>query len=587
VDRPILSLDRSFTYRLNGELDSGVGSLVQVPFHGKLVRGWVLGPATELSKRTLDVKRSVSPVRFFDRDMLQLARWVSERYVAPLAAVLARIAPPRVASEEMGTGRSEPRHAPASSTVPSVLDDYPGAPGLLSCLRNARALADGFVLRPAPDQEPATTVEAVGACLASGRRALVIVPEAEPVPASAAALRDTFGDRTALFVGGSKRARFRMWLDIQAGRYDVVVGTRPAVFAPLRGLGLILVSRESHPAHREDRAPYYHVRDVALARGRLAGAVCVLSALCPSSEAAALRLPEVSPSRRRWPPVEIVRPGPEGRAPRLVRALRGAARGFLFSPLPGYGIAAVCRTCGAPATCALCGGLLRSEEGVVRCLVCEAPASCAACGGTRFGLRRGGAERVEEWAARATETPVHRLGPQDQPRLPLEGEILVGGPDDVRDLGPGGLDLVGILDADRAERRPGLSARERAVTTWMEAVAWAYPGGRAIVQATRANDPAVQALVRGNPDRFHAEEAARRLDAGFPVGSAVFRVVGTGALEAALRELDPRTLLVTSLGERTVCLLALDPERVPAFGRTARELAARDVVVRVEAEPHL
>ena len=300
-----------------------------------------------------------------------------------------------------------------------------------------------------------------------------------------------------------------------------------------------------------------------------------------------LRLPSVAPAHRRWPPVEVVRPGPEGRAPRLVRALREATRGFLFSPLPGYGIAAVCRSCGAPAGCAVCGGSLRSEEGAVRCVVCEAPGRCASCGGTRFGLRRGGAERVEEWAARATGTPVHRLGPDDLPRLPVEGEIVVGGPDDVRDLGPGGLDLVAILDADRAERRPGLSARERAVTTWMEAAAWAYPGGRAIIQATRANDPAVQALVRGKPDRFHADEAARRKDAGFPVGSAVFRVAGTGELEPSLAGLAPRTLLVTSVGDRTVCLLALDPETVPAFGRTVRELAVRDVVTRVEAEPHL
>jgi primosomal protein N' (replication factor Y) len=550
------------------------------------VRGWVLGSTQELPTRTLAVKKAVSPVRFFDGETLELARWVSERYVAPLAAVLARIAPPRVASEEAADLDASGAVA-APPAVPSVLEAYEGAPGLLSSLANARSAAAGFVLRPAPDQESASAIEAVAGCLASGRRALAIVPEAEPLPATAAALREAFGDRAAVFVGGSKRARFRMWLDIQAGRYDVVVGTRPAVFAPVKQLGLILVSRESHPAHREDRAPYYHVRDVALARSRLAGAVCVLSALCPSSEAAALRLAGVAPARRRWPPVEIVRPGPEGRAPRLVRALREATRGFLFSPLPGYGIAAVCRTCGAPATCAICGGLLRSEEGSVRCVVCEAPARCAACGGTRFGLRRGGAERVEEWAARATETPVHRLGAQDAPRLPVEGEIVVGGPDDVRDLGPGGLDLVGILDADRAERRPGISARERALTTWMEAVAWAYPGGRAIVQATHGNDPAVQALVRGKPDRFHAEEANRRSDAGFPVGSAVFRVAGSGELEASLAALQPRTMLVTTLGDRTVCLLALDPGRVPAFGRTVRELAARDVVTRVEAEPHL
>jgi primosomal protein N' (replication factor Y) len=468
-----------------------------------------------------------------------------------------------------------------------VLASYRGGSQLLGALGDPRASVRAWVLRPGPDHEAATAVELVASCLAQGRRALVIVPEAAPVPGTALALSEAFGERAAVFLGGSKRARYRMWLGIQEGRYDVVVGTRPAVFAPLRDLGLILVSRESHPAHREDRAPYYHVRDVALARARVAGAVCVLSALCPSSEAAASGLGDVAPAQRRWPPVEIVRPGVEGRAPRLVRALKDARRAFLFSPLPGYGIAAFCRACGEPATCRACGGALRSEEGAIVCVVCGAPGRCAKCGAATFGLRRGGAERVEEWAGRATGVKVRRLREQDTPRLPAEGEILVGGPDDVRDLGPAGLDLVAILDADLAERRPGLSARERAVTTWMEAIAWAYPGGRAIVQSSHAGDPAVQALVKGKPDRFRADEAARRAAAGFPVGSAVFRVVGNGDLEGALRAFDPLTLLVTSLGDQTICLLALDPETVPSFGSAIRGLAARDVVSRVEAEPHL
>jgi primosomal protein N' (replication factor Y) (superfamily II helicase) len=557
---------------------------VQVPFHGRAVRGWVLGPTDDLPPRMLAVKKVVSPERVFDGELLGLARWVSERYVAPLAAVLARLAPPRVAGEE-GRQREVPDAVQGPPPTPAVLASYRGGPELIAGAGSGRFVA--AVLRPAPEDEVDGTIELVGGALAAGRRAIVVVPEAAPVPATAAALVETFGDRAALYLGGSKRARYRMWLDIAAGRYDVVVGTRPAVFAPIPGLGAIVVSRESHPAHREDRAPYYHVRDVALARGRLAGLTVALSAICPSSEAAALGMPEVTPTGRRWVPVEVVKPGPEGRAPRLVQGLRTARRAFIYSPLPGYGIAAVCRTCGEPAACAACGGLLRSEEGRIRCVVCEAPGRCRNCAGTTFGVRRGGQERVEEWAAGVATAAVARLGVDDVPRLPADGEVLIGGPDDVRDLGPGGLDLVAVLDADLAGRRPGLAARERAVTTWMEAIAWARPGGRAIVQASRANDPSVQALVQGNPRRFHGDEARRRAEAGFPVGSAVFRVAGTTGFEAELDRFEPSALLVSELRDQTVCLLALDPRRGPEFGRAIREMAARDLVTRVEAEPHL
>jgi primosomal protein N' (replication factor Y) len=587
VDRPLLSLDRSFTYELPPELGAGVGSLVQVPFHGRATRGWILGPTRDEPQRILEVRKAVSPVRAFDERGLELLRWVSERYVAPLATVIARAVPPRVAAEEEGRrGVVGWQRGPDASVTmdPGPLAGYGGGAELAA---GAREGSEAFVVRPAPEDEQAVCVETIAACLAGGRRAIVLVPEAVPFPATAVAVLEAFGDRAIAFLGGDRRTRYRTWLDIADGAFDVVVGTRPAVFAPVGAVGLVYVSRESHPAHREDRAPYYHVRDVALARARIDEAICVLSALCPSAEAAALGLPVIAPTHRRWPPVEVVPPGPEGRARRLLRALADVRRGFLFSPLPGYGVAQVCRVCGEPAACASCGGLLRASERRVRCAVCGAEGRCRACGASSFGVRRGGAERIEEWAGRVARVAVRRLAEGEPPRLPAADEILVGGPDQVRDLGTGRLDLVGILDADLAQRRPGLGARERSLATWMEAVGWARPHGRAIVQSSSPADPLVQALVRGNPDRFHADEMRRREEAGLPVGAAVFRVTGGTGLEGELRAVGATTLLVTAEGERTVCLLALDPGRVASVGARLRALVSDGIVERVEAEPHL
>jgi len=588
-------------------LGAGLGSVVGVRFHGRRTRGWVLGPTGDVPSRLLPVDRLVSPVPVFDPGMLEVLRWVAERYVAPLATVIGRASPPRVASEDPAEHRAA-WPAPGSPSLrhssphgaSSVLPGYRGAGALLRAIRDAPGsgpgglsdpVADGadrptsFTLRPAPEDEAAVCVEAVAACLQAGRRALVLVPEADPVPATVTALEGAFGDRVVRFVGGDQRARYRTWLAIGSGRFDVVVATRPGVFAPLHDLGLVYVARASHPALREDRAPYYHVREVAQTLARVRGGVCVLAAACQSAETSALGLPAVTPSGRRWPAVEVVRPGAEGRAPRLLQALRTANRAFMYSPLPGYGVARVCRTCGRPASCATCGGTLRQASGEIRCVVCAAPGRCATCGGTTFGVVRGGSERVEEWAAQVASVPVRRAA---RPRLPdASGEILVGGPADVRDLGTADLDLVAVLDADLAARRPGMNAAERALTVWMEAVGWARPSGRAIVQASDPSDPAVQALVRGNPDRFLERERRRREEAGFPVDAAVFRVIGVEGLEAALEDLPLHTKLISTLGERTVCLLAVATRHVPAFGRTMRALAASGVVTRVEAEPHL
>ena len=606
VDRPLLSLDRPFTYELDASLNAGVGSLVEVSFHARRVKGWVLGPTDEVPARMLPVRAASSEVRFFDEQLLGVLRWVSERYVAPLASVIGRASPPRVASEEravadsMGAARTADARHPSPGSEPvipdesargSALGSYRGGDDALVALSGG---SGPFLLRPAPEDEVTLAVDAVAATLAGGRRAIVLVPEAEPLPATARAIAEAFGDRVALYLGGGRRARYRRWLEIGEGGVDVVVGTRPAVFAPARDLGLVFVSRESHPGHREERSPYYHVRDVALARARAADAVCVVSALFPSTEAAMTEAPAIVPSTRRWPPVEVVRPGPEGRAPRLVSSLRGARRAFVYAPLPGYGVAQVCRSCGSPAACAQCGGLLRSEGGAVRCVVCESPGRCAACGSEDFGIRRGGAERVEEWASRIAPGPVRRVndegdgggfvGPAEL--LAVEG-VVIGGAEAVKDIDPPGLDLVAILDADLAARRPGMSAMERSLSTWAEAAGWARPRGRVILQSNHPNDPAVQSLVAGRPDRFHRFEASRRAEAGFPVGAPVFRMTGSAELPGELEAFEPRTLLVSALEDQTVCLLTLDPGRLEAFGRSARDLAAREVVTRVEAEPHL
>lgn len=582
VDRPVLSLDRPFTYELDGDLGGGVGSLVQVPFHGRLVTGWVLGGTDDVPERMLPVRRVVSPVRQFDASMLELCRWVSGRYVAPLASVIVRSHPPRIASEDARPGVAY--DTPHVDVRSDVLAGYANGDAL------AAGLAGGtgtFVVRNAPGEEAEIAVDCIAGARAAGKTAILIVPEVDPVPATVAAVLDAFGDGVARFFGGDKRSRYRMWLDIAHGRYPIVVGTRSAVFAPLRDLGVVIVSREHHELHREERSPYFHVREVAAARARIHPATCVLLSVMPSLEALALDHVDIEPRERTWPPVEVVKPGLEGRAPRLVASLRSAMRAFLYEPLRGYGVARVCRACGEPAACAACGGALRSERGAMRCVVCGADARCPNCDSSNFGIARGGAERVEEWARGVAPVPVIHLAPGDTSRSPGDGEVVVGGIDAVKDFGALALDLVGILNADASLRRPGIAARERALSTWAEVAAWAAPNGRVIVQTTHPNDPAVQALVVGKPDRFARSERTRREGAGFPVGAPVFRIVGGVELEAELGALSHRTMLVSSDGEHTLCLVALDPNDLRAFGDGIRRLAERGIVSRVEAEPHL
>jgi primosomal protein N' (replication factor Y) len=590
---PRLELDRPFTYLLPSGVEAPTGALVSVPFHGRTVKAWVLGPAEDVPPRVLEVRRVLSAVSVFRPSDLVLYRWVADRYLAPLAAVIERAHPPRVAAEERGAaGESAPIR---SGDVDRVLGRYGSGPELVEASREGSGV---FVCRPLPEEEARACVEAVACCVAGGRDAVVLVPEAEPLPATARAVMKAFGEAAVLFVGGEPRQRYRTWLDLLAGRYRVVVGTRPAVFAPVRRLGLVWVNREAHPGHREERAPYYHAREVAQARARLEGATCVLSALSPSAAAAALADDGAAVTvraartaeRAAAPIVETTRPAEEDRSARLGSLLRRARGAFLLVSRRGYGVARVCRTCGEPARCGVCAGPIVVRRGRPACGVCDAEGRCATCGGMTFGVERGGAERIQEWAAGLTGRAVGRVDEAGESILPEPGGILVGTASAVKDYGPLRLGLVAVLDADRARRRPGLAAAEQVLATWFEAAAWAGPreaGGRVLLQTRDPADPAIQALVRSDPWHFHRAERPRLAEAGFPPGSPVFRLRGTAAIPEALRPLDPVTLLVSGSGDETVCLVTVRPADLEGFRERVRGLAEDQTVSRVEAEPQL
>jgi primosomal protein N' (replication factor Y) len=604
---PRLELDRPFTYVLNEEPDAGVGSFVSVPFHGRIVKGWILGPAAEMpAGRLSPIRRVFGRTRFFDGSMLRLFRWMSERYIAPLSTVIERSHPPRVVSEEAATGR---RHVARGGPAERQTREAGGNPGLNSRRSTSDLLAryggaeailrPGVTtwLRPLPAEEVDVCLAAVEDCVASAKRAVVVVPEADPVPATAAAVLERFGDAAAAFLGGDARTRYRTWLDIQEGAFDVVVATRPGVFAPTGDLGLIWVSREVHPGHREERAPYYHVAEVASARARIHGAACVLAALSPSVETAAAVgsgvVAVARPSRRlerdASPLVETASPEAEDRSARLGRLVKDATSAALIVSRRGYGVARVCRSCGEPAACAICRGPIVAEAGKAVCRVCRADGACSNCGGRTFGVERGGAERIAEWAAHIAGVPV------DSPREghgngPAAARILVGTAAVVKDVGPRSLDLVAILDPDRALGRAGFHAGEQALATWMEAAAWAAPkarGGRVLAQTRHPGHPAIQALVRWEPMSFLLAEAAKRADAGFPPGHPLLRVEGAAALPDELPRAGGGVVVTRTQGDRTVCLTTVRPEGLARFRGEILRLIDAGIVIRVEAEPQL
>ncbi len=549
VDVPLFHLDRPFTYRVPEPLRESVllGSRVKVPFGTRRrVDGWVVGWADELPEDARDLIRLVSPVPAFDAAGLDLLRWVAARYAGTLADVVRLAVPPRVAAVERdpvagergerlgdagvaGGEPGRPAGAPAGTGPPRGADRLAGLV--------ARGWAGAVYWRPLPGEDRASKVVAlVEAALAQGRGAIVVTPEVAAGSAVADAVRKSFPDAADLSSDLSERRRYRSWVELRLGRRQVAIGGRSAVLAPVRRLGCIVVDDEANPAHKEQRAPRYHAREVALRRADRGRAICLLTGTVPSPEViAAIQAGQCRPlvadravERAARPLVEVVDPYDQDHGPGPAMLHRRALATLRAAVARGEGAYVLVPRRGAADP--------------------SAP-----------GLRTAG-QVAEELGRYLAGTPVWRLDrevldPGEVPPWAGRGPgVIVGTVAGVKDHPPlTGCRTVVVVGADAALGQAEVRAAEEAYRTWSRAAAWCGPRdrpGRLVVQTGDPGHHAVQALVRWDPAYFWRHELPRRVELGFPPARRLLLFEGAepGEAEAA------RALLARALGPKAELL---------------------------------
>jgi primosomal protein N' (replication factor Y) (superfamily II helicase) len=563
VDVPLFHLDRPFTYRVPEPLRGSVllGSRVKVPFGTRRrVDGWVVGWADELPEDARDLIRLVSPVPAFDAAGLDLLGWVAARYAGTLADVLRLAVPARVAAVERDP-RLDEAHAlhardaglPAARGARSAsFQAQTGGSGGLSSEARAggpwnqaepsvapqwMARPGAVYWRPLPAEDRAARVVAlVEEALAQGRGAIVVTPEVVAGSAVADAVRKYFPDAADLSSDLSERRRYRAWVELRLGLRQVAIGGRSAVLAPVRRLGCVVVDDEANAAHKEQRAPRYHAREVALRRADRSRATCVLTGTVPSPEVIAaiqagqcrLEAPDRAVERRLRPLVEVVDPFEQDHGPGPVRLHRRALAALREAIARG--------------------------EGAYVLVPRRGPADPRSP-----GLRTAG-QVAEELGRYLGSTPVWRLDrevldPGEVPPWAGRGPgVIVGTVAGVKDHPPlTGCRTVVVVGADAALGQAEVRAAEEAYRTWSRAAAWCGPRdrpGRLVLQTSDPGHHAVQALVRWDPTFFWRHELPRRVELGFPPARRLVMLEGAelGEAEAA------RALLARTLGAKAELL---------------------------------
>nr|WP_235497888.1 primosomal protein N' [Frankia sp. R43] len=565
IDTPLVHLDRPFDYLVPASLAAAVvaGSRVRVRFAGRLVDGIVLErcASSDHEGRLAPIARSVSPVSVLSPPIARLARSVADRYAGTMADVLRLAVPPRharaetagpprdggaVASHADGSAGGQAGGSAGRQGPPAVTESVPepGRADWSICPDGPaflRALASGASPRavwwaPPGPSWPEMIASAVAATAASGRGALVVVPDHRDVDRVAAALAGSLASSSmgsvsvgSVSVGSvstgvsavdpspplvlradlGPEERYRRFLAVRRGQARVVVGTRAAIFAPVVDLGLLVVWDDGDDLHAEPRAPYPHTRDVAVLRAREEGCAVLVGGFSPSVEAEALvrvgwagRLgPGRDALRRLAPRVEPVGSDFEASIDPAARAAR----------LPSLAVRAV-RAALAAGVPALVQVPRRGYQPSIACARCRRPARCRACSGP-LGRTSSAAALACRWCGR----PVPR--PADPTRAGQAGRPTGGW----RCGNCGGDQLRASVVGDRRTAEelgrafPGVPVR----TSGREAVLATVPGEPMLVIATPGAEPvaaggygAVLLLdgwaLLGRPDLRAGEESLRR-----------------------------------------------------------------------------
>jgi primosomal protein N' (replication factor Y) (superfamily II helicase) len=407
-------------------------------------------------------------------------------------------------------------------------------------------------------------LQAIRAALSRGRTAIVLVPEISLTPQTVERFKGRFAEAqdavAVLHSHLSEGERHDEWHKIHSGRAHIVIGARSAVFAPLKNLGLIVVDEEHETTYKQEEAPRYHARDVAVVRAKIEKCVVVLGSATPSLESyhnAAIgkyRLATLSQrvDEKQMPLMRIVDLRQERRKEKaaailseklsqaIADRLEKREQTILFLNRRGFSTSLLCSNCGEARNCPNCSVALTfhrhpAAAGRLSCHLCghtaAVPKKCPACGKDALIYAGFGTEKVESTVAHIfPKATVRRMDADSMTRKEAYREtlrnfrtgkidILVGTQMIAKGLHFPNVTLVGIINADLSLHLPDFRAGERTFQLLTQVAGRAGRGetpGEVFVQTYTPFSPSIQFARHHDFAGYFQQELEFREHCDFP-----------------------------------------------------------------------
>lgn len=419
-------------------------------------------------------------------------------------------------------------------------------------------------------------MRAIERCLASGRQAIMLVPEISLTPQTVGLFQERFSDGIAVLHSRlSAGERFDEWRRIRLGKARVAVGARSAVFAPMQNVGLIIVDEEHEGSYQSETVPRYNALDVAAYRAKQFGSPMLLGSATPSllsyyralsGRYTLLELPS-RVQNRPLPAVEVIDMRQEFQAGNngifsgklaqyLGECLEKGQQAMLFINRRGYSTFVSCRNCGHVILCDDCDISMTYHKGEnrLRCHFCGAvkplPTVCPACGKPfikYFGI---GTEQVEEAlhnlfpkaVTLRMDTDTIRTKDTMQQMLTTfargEAQFLVGTQMIAKGHDFPNVTLVGVVAADATLLIPDYRSTERTFQLLTQVAGRAGRDenpGKVVIQTYSPAHPAIRYAREHDYKSFYHYELEQRKKAIFPPFSLFVRILFSGDDERSLQ----------------------------------------------------
>jgi len=404
-------------------------------------------------------------------------------------------------------------------------------------------------------------LQAIRAALDRERGAIVLVPEISLTPQTVERFKGRFAEArdvvAVLHSHLSGGERHDEWHKIHSGRARIVIGARSAVFAPLKNLALIIVDEEHETTYKQEEAPRYHARDVAVVRAKIEKCAVVLGSATPSLESyhnattgkyelatltqrvderqmPLMRIVDLRQVRRKEKTMSILS---EKLLQAIADRLEKREQTILFLNRRGFSTSLLCSNCGEARDCPNCSVALTFHRHAARlsCHLCghsaAVPKKCPACGQDALIYAGFGTEKVESTAAQIFPKAIVRrmdadsMTRKDAYRETLRNfrvgkiDILVGTQMIAKGLHFPNVTLVGIINADLALHLPDFRAGERTFQLLTQVAGRAGRGetsGEVFVQTYTPFSPSIQFARHHDFAGYFQQELEFRERCDFP-----------------------------------------------------------------------